>query len=179
MSRLSTIGDPIHVPRRHLNLCSPQAPSSSLPRSRLNGSPVLFVADVTAANRVRVRASPRRRPPPRPSRKFASTSSVRKLASLLGVARANDVLIRGIAVHPVSARGITSPSHADAEPRPAQLWCALRPDGELSVVELDDLPFSSFELDDAARPRDDPRMDGWLDGSDESSQPLGRSTVSR
>jgi hypothetical protein len=43
-------------------------------------------------------------------------------------------------------------------------------DGELSVVELDDLPATSFELDDAPAPYDE-RKDAWLDGSDPTSQP--------
>lgn len=43
-------------------------------------------------------------------------------------------------------------------------------DGEVNVVELDDLSVTSIELDDAPA-QDDTRTDIWVDGNDESSQP--------
>ncbi len=44
------------------------------------------------------------------------------------------------------------------------------PTGELTVVNLDGLPVTSFVLDDAPAP-DDERQDIWVDGTDETSEP--------
>jgi hypothetical protein len=91
-----------------------------------------------------------------------------KLAALLGVER-DDVVIRGLAVHPVSHAVYLSVARG----RGAQAGTALvrvDPAGELTVVNLDGLPVTTFALDDAPGP-DDARQDFWVDGTDESSQP--------
>lgn len=90
-----------------------------------------------------------------------------KLASLLGV-ESDDVVIRGMTVHPVSHAVYLSVARGrGAEAGPALVRVGT--DGELTVVELDDLPVTSFELDDAPAD-DDERKDAWLDGTDASSQ---------
>jgi len=91
-----------------------------------------------------------------------------KLAALLGVER-DDVVIRGMAVHPVSHAVYLS----IARGRGAQAGPALvraDPSGELTVVILEGLPVTSFALDDAPA-LDDQRQDVWVDGTDENSQP--------
>ena len=91
-----------------------------------------------------------------------------KLAALLGVER-QDVVIRGLAVHPVSHAVYLS----IARGRGAQAGPALvraDPVGELTVVTLAGLPVTSFALDDAPTP-DDERQDIWVDGTDENSEP--------
>ena len=91
-----------------------------------------------------------------------------KLASLLGV-EAEDVVIRGLAVHPVSHAAYLSVARGrGAESAPALVRAGT--DGELTVVDLDGLPSTSFELDDAPA-ADDERKDFWLDGTDPSSAP--------
>jgi hypothetical protein len=132
-----------------------------------DGSAVLFVADVTAAT-VYAFELPTEEAPATAVTEVRIDKLGAKLASLLGVAQ-DDVLIRGIAVHPVShAVYISVARGRGAQAGPAVVRATA--DGELSVVELDDLPVSSFELDDAPA-EDDARLDAWLDGSDESSQP--------
>ena len=70
-----------------------------------------------------------------------------KVASLLGVER-GDAVIRGMTVHPVSHAVYLSVARGRGpEAGPAIVRAGT--DGELSVVELDDLPVTSFELDDA------------------------------
>ena len=91
-----------------------------------------------------------------------------KLAALLGVER-QDVVIRGLAVHPISHAVYLS----IARGRGAQAGPALvraDPSGELTVVTLEGLPVTSFALDDAPA-LDDQRQDIWVDGTDEDSQP--------
>jgi hypothetical protein len=132
-----------------------------------DGAAVLFVADVTAATVYAFEL---------PGGEAADgDGEVRvdglgaKLASLLGVDR-DDVVIRGLAVHPRSRDvylSIARGRGAQAGPAVVRVDAAT---GELGVVELDGLPVTSFELDDAPA-EDDSRMDAWLDGSDEGTQP--------
>ena len=92
-----------------------------------------------------------------------------KLASLLGVDR-EDAVIRGMTVHPVSRAVFLSVARGrGAEAGPAVVRVGT--DGDLSVVDVDDLPVTSFVLDDAPA-ADDERLDAWLDGSSESSAPM-------
>ncbi|GAA4667718.1 hypothetical protein GCM10025780_07540 [Frondihabitans cladoniiphilus] len=91
-----------------------------------------------------------------------------KVAALLGVER-EDAVVRGIAVHPTSHAVYLSVARghgADAGPAIVRVGT----DGELSVVELDALPATTFELDDAPA-ADDERTDVWLDGTDPASAP--------
>jgi hypothetical protein len=136
------------------------------PDVRDDGTAVLFAADVSRATVFAFEL---------PSEEASSgTADVHvenlatKVASLLGV-DSQDAVIRGIAVHPVSHAVYLSVARgrgADAGP------VIVRADtnGDLSVVEVDDLPSTSFALDDAPAD-DDERKDAWLDGSDESSAP--------
>ena len=130
-----------------------------------DGSAVLFVSDVSAATVYAVEL---------PATESVPAMGVRvdhlgtKLAALLGVNR-EDIVIRGMAVHPVARAVYLS----IARGRGAQAGPALvRADasGVLSVVSLDGLPVTSFELDDAPAP-DDERTDIWVDGTDETSEP--------
>ncbi|MGI4893576.1 MAG: hypothetical protein ACRYF3_00485 [Janthinobacterium lividum] len=129
------------------------------------GSAVLFAADVAAATVFALEL------PPEPSTGGAAVDVEQlgaKLASLLGVGR-GDVLLRGMAVHPASHAvylSIARGRGADAGPALVRAGT----DGELSVVEVDQLTSTSFALDDAPAP-DDERQDVWLDGSDEGSAP--------
>ena len=70
-----------------------------------------------------------------------------KVASLLGVER-EDAVIRGMAVHPVSHAVYLSIARGRG-PEAGPVVVRAGTDGELSIVELDDLPVTSFELDDA------------------------------
>ena len=131
-----------------------------------DGAAVLFVADVARAT-IFAFELPEEAP-------AAETAEVRvdqlgaKLASLLGVER-GDAVIRGMTVHPVSHAVYLSVARGRGpEAGPAIVRAGT--DGELSVVELDDLPVTSFELDDAPT-ADDERMDHWLDGTEPTSQP--------
>ncbi|MCU1476535.1 MAG: hypothetical protein JWQ64_1228 [Subtercola sp.] len=150
-----------------------------------DGSAVLFVADVSQATLLAFEF---------PAEAPAAAADVRvdrlgaKLASLLGVER-TDVLIKGITVHPVSHAVYLSIARGRG-PEAGPAVVRADADGDLSVVELDDLPFTSFELDDAPA-ADDERKDVWLDSGDESTQqreingitlnfaqvPLQRSTI--
>jgi hypothetical protein len=129
------------------------------------GAAVLFVADVARARILAFEL---------PAEAAASAETdVRvdqlgaKLASLLGVER-TDILIKGITVHPDSHAVYLSIARGrGAEAGPAIVRAGV--DGELNVVELDDLPFTSFELDDAPA-ADDERKDVWIDSGDESTQ---------
>ncbi len=131
-----------------------------------DGAAVLFVADVARAT-IFAFELPAEAP-------AAEAAEVRvdqlgaKLASLLGVER-DDAVIRGMTVHPVSHAVYLSVARGrGAEAGPVVVRAGT--DGELSIVELDDLPVTSFELDDAPA-ADDERRDFWLDGSDPTSQP--------
>jgi hypothetical protein len=111
-----------------------------------------------------------------------------KTASLLGVDR-EDVLVRGMAVHPTSHAVYLSVARgrgADAAPALVRV----SPGGELSLVDLEDAPFARTALEDPPS-LDDERQDVWLDGTAEISQvleiagttlqlsrvPLSRSTI--
>jgi len=132
-----------------------------------DGAVVLFVADVAAAT-VYAFELPAEDAPATPVTEVRVDRLGAKLASLLGVER-DDVLIRGIAVHPLSKAVYLSVARGRGpEAGPALVRAGA--EGELSIVELDDLPFTSFALDDAPAD-DDTRTDVWLDGGDESSQP--------
>jgi hypothetical protein len=141
-----------------------------------DGRAVLFVADVTRATVHAFELAAESAPAA--SVTAASFTEVRvdalgaKLASLLGVER-DDVLIKGIAVHPVSHAVYLSVARgrgASAAPVVVRASASSSDtSGELSVVELDELPVTSTVLDDAPA-EDDERLDFWVDGSDESSQ---------
>jgi hypothetical protein len=90
-----------------------------------------------------------------------------KVAALLGVER-QDAVIRGMAVHPSSHAIYLSIARGRGAEAGAVV-VRVGTDGELSVVELDELPATSFELDDAPD-ADDERMDYWLDGTEPTSQ---------
>ncbi|HEY1532183.1 MAG TPA: hypothetical protein VGF80_15300 [Galbitalea sp.] len=90
-----------------------------------------------------------------------------KLAALLGVDR-EDAVIRGMAVHPVSHAVYVSVARGRG-PAAGPAVVRIGVDGELSVLEVDDLPVTSFALDDAPA-ADDERTDVWLDGTDPGSQ---------
>ena len=111
-----------------------------------------------------------------------------KTASLLGVDR-EDVLVRGMAVHPTSRAVYLSVARgrgADSAP----VLVRVSPSGELTLVDLDDAPFARTSLEDAPS-LDDERQDIWTDGTTESSEvfevagvtldiarvPLARSTI--
>jgi hypothetical protein len=136
------------------------------PQSSPNGAAVLFVADVARATVFAFELSP--------EGDAAAGSEVHvdqlgaKLASLLGVER-EDAVIRGMTVHPVSHAVYLSVARGRG-PEAGPAVVRIGTDGELSVVELDDLPATSFELDDAPA-ADDERMDVWLDGTESASEP--------
>jgi hypothetical protein len=111
-----------------------------------------------------------------------------KTASLLGV-DPEDAVVRGMAVHPTTGAVYLSVARGrGAAAAPALVRVSSR--GELSLVELDGVPYARITLDDAPDP-DDERLDIWTDGTAESSQPfaiagltlqvarvpLGRSTI--
>ncbi|MDF2442081.1 MAG: hypothetical protein JWR01_284 [Subtercola sp.] len=134
------------------------------------GGAVLFAADVTRA-RVVAFELPAETVVATPD---AATAPVRvdqlgaKLASLLGVTP-GDIVIRGLAVHPASHAvylSIARGRGADAGPAVVRAGT----DGDLSVVDVDDLAATSFDLDDAPA-TDDDRTDVWLDGVDPGSAP--------
>jgi hypothetical protein len=129
------------------------------------GSAVLFVADVARATIVAFEL-----PPEAPA---AEGAEVRvdhlgtKVASLLGV-ELGDAVIRGMAVHPTSHAVYLSIARGRG-PEAGPVIVRAGTDGELGIVEVDDLASTSFELDDAPD-ADDDRLDHWLDGSDPGSQ---------
>jgi hypothetical protein len=140
-----------------------------------DGGAVLIVADVAAAT-IRAFELPAEPTLAEPTPADSGAPEVHidrlgsKLASLLGVER-DDVLIRGIAVHPVSRAVYLSVARGrGAQAGPAIVRAGAGSDGALTVVDLDDLPVTSFELDDAPAV-DDERMDHWLDSGDEATQP--------
>jgi hypothetical protein len=131
-----------------------------------DGTAVLFAADVAAAA-VRAFELPAE-PPANGSSEVSVDQLGSKVASLLGVEK-GDALIRGLTVHPSSHAVYLSISRGyGPEAGPAIVRVGM--DGELSVVEIDDFPTTSFQLDDAPA-ADDERMDFLLDGSDPTSQP--------
>jgi hypothetical protein len=132
-----------------------------------DGNAVLFAADVTRAT---VFAFELRSETPAADGAVVNVDHLgSKVASLLGVER-EDAVIRGMTVHPASRAVYLSVARGrGAEAGPAIVRVGT--DGQLSIVELDDLPVTSFELDDAPAP-DDERLDAWLDGTDSTSQPM-------
>jgi hypothetical protein len=131
-----------------------------------DGDAVLFVADISAARILAFELPPE---------DCTTAGDVRvdrlgaKLASLLGVDR-DDVLIRGIATHPDSHAVYLSVARGRG-PQAGAVVVRVGADSELSIVELDELPVTSLDLDDAPA-ADDDRLDALLDGSDESSEPV-------
>lgn len=111
-----------------------------------------------------------------------------KLASLLGVER-GDVVVRGMAVHPVSHAVYFSVARGHGADATAAV---VRVDagGVPNLVDLNASSSARVDLDDAPS-ADSEAQDVWLDGSDESSEtkvlygvelgiariPLGRSTI--
>jgi hypothetical protein len=131
-----------------------------------DGTAVLFAADVARATIFAFEL------PPEAAASAGADVNVDKLgakvASLLGVAR-EDAVIRGMTVHPASHAVYLSIARGrGSEAGPVVVRADT--DGELSVADLDALPTTSFQLDDAPA-ADDERMDAWLDGSDPSSEP--------
>ncbi|HEX4443676.1 MAG TPA: hypothetical protein VHZ81_08915 [Galbitalea sp.] len=129
-----------------------------------DGTAILFAADVARATIFAFEL-----PPEVPAGTDAEVNVDQlgaKIASLLGVGR-EDAVIRGLTVHPVSRAVYLSVSRG---PEAGAAVVRVDTDGGLGVVELDDLPVTSFELDDAPT-ADDERKDAWLDGSDPTSQP--------
>jgi hypothetical protein len=89
-----------------------------------------------------------------------------RVASLVGVAR-GEVRVRGMAVHPDSLAAYVSVTRGHgASAIPVLVRIA---DGELSVVDVVNVPFAMVTLDDAPEPDDD-RQDVFLDGSHEDSE---------
>ncbi|RFA09275.1 hypothetical protein B7R54_08570 [Subtercola boreus] len=150
------------------------------PAPTLEGGAVLFAADVTRARVVAFELPAEQTAGEQTAEQQTAepldvaAPAVRvdqlgtKLASLLGVAP-GDAVIRGIAVHPVSREvylSIARGRGADAGPALVRAGA----DGQLSVVDVDELPATSFDLDDAPA-EDDERKDVWLDGIDPGSAP--------
>jgi hypothetical protein len=131
-----------------------------------DGGAVLFAADVARATVVAFEL-----PAEAPADESATVNVDQlgsKVASLLGV-EIGDAVVRGMTVHPTSHAVYLSVARGrGSEAGPAIVRVGT--DGNLQVVELDDLPTTSFELDDAPA-ADDERMDAWLDGTEASSQP--------
>jgi hypothetical protein len=130
------------------------------------GTAVLFAADVSEATIFAFEL-----PPEQPSPDGSTVNVDRlgsKLAALLGVDRV-DAVIRGITVHPVSHAVYLSVARGrGAEAGPVIVRAGT--DGDLSIIELDRVPSTSFELDDAPA-ADDERTDVYLDGIDPASAP--------
>jgi hypothetical protein len=155
------------------------------PGAAPDGGAILFVADIAEARILAFELPPEDRAT---AGEVAVDRLGAKLASLLGVER-DQALIRGISAHPDSRAVYLSVARGRGRQAGAVV-VRVGADGELSIVELDQLPVTAFELDDAPA-ADDERQDALLDGSDEASQrmeingitldvarvPLARSTV--
>ncbi|HEY2556962.1 MAG TPA: hypothetical protein VGI08_07635 [Diaminobutyricibacter sp.] len=135
------------------------------PDASSDGTAVLFVADVARAT---IFAFELPAETPAAGTGVAVEKLGTKIASLLGVER-EDAVIRGMTVHPTSHAVYLSVARGRG-PEAAPVLVRAGTDGELSVVELEDLPVTSFELDDAPAAEDE-RMDYWLDGNESTSQP--------
>ncbi len=85
-----------------------------------------------------------------------------QLATYLGVNR-DDVLVRGLAIHPISQAAYLSVMRGRGDAAQPVL-IRLRADGLLTDVPLVDVPFAAATLDDAPA-EDDERQDVALDGS--------------
>jgi hypothetical protein len=131
-----------------------------------DGATVLFVADVARATVFAFELPPEA--PPTETAELQIDQLGAKIASLLGVERA-DAIMRGLTVHPVSHAAYLSIARGRG-PEAGAVVVRAGTDGELSVVEVDDLVATSFELDDAPS-ADDERMDFLLDGFDATSAP--------
>jgi hypothetical protein len=126
----------------------------------------LFVADVSAAAISAIDVSDTTAPDDAPVEVEQLST---KIASLLGVER-NDVLVRGMAVHPVSHAVYLSVARGrGVDAMPALIRVA--PGNALELVDLTAVPFARTTLDDAPSP-DDERLDVWLDDSTESSETM-------
>jgi hypothetical protein len=91
-----------------------------------------------------------------------------KLAAVLGVGR-DDVVIRGLAVHPVTQAVYLSVTRGRGmSALPVIVRVA---DGQLSEVQLVDVPFAAVSLDDAPGV-DDEREDVSLDGTSEEGEDM-------
>jgi hypothetical protein len=147
---------------------------------------ILFVADVSAAAVLAVDVADAGDPDG--ARPVDVEHLGAKTASLLGV-DPEDAVVRGMAVHPSSGAVYLSVARGrGAEAAPALV--RISAGGELSLVELEGVPYARTTLDDAPAP-DDERLDIWTDGTAENSQPyeiagitlqlarvpLGRSTI--
>ena len=149
-----------------LKLQSP-GPLLFSPHVAADGVAVLFVTDVSAATVHAVELPTDGSGPADGSVRVDQLGA--KVAALLGV-EPDDVVIRGMAVHPVSRAVYLSIARGHgAQAAPALVRAD--PAGELSVVVLDGLPFTSFVVDDAPT-ADDGRKDVWVDGTDENSKPM-------
>jgi hypothetical protein len=131
-----------------------------------DGTAVLFAADVARATVVAFELPPEATADETAAVNVGQLGS--KVASLLGVERA-DAVVRGMTVHP-TARAVYLSIARGRGPEAGPAIVRVDTDGDLSVVELDGLPATSFELDDAPA-ADDERMDVWLDGTEPTSQP--------
>ncbi len=136
------------------------------PELSSDGAAVLFAADVARATVFAFELPPETSAPEGAEVNVDGLGT--KIASLLGVER-DDAVIRGMTVHPASHAVYLSIARGrGAEAGPVVVRAGT--DGELGIVELDDLAVTSFQLDDAPAD-DDERQDFWLDGSDPTSQP--------
>lgn len=131
-----------------------------------DGAAVLFAADVSRARILAFTLPPEAEGGPAADVTLDHLGA--GLASLLGVER-EDAVTRGLAAHPGSHAVYLSVSRGRGAEAAAAIVRA-DADGGLSVVELDDLAVTEYELDDAPA-ADDERMDVWLDGSDPASEP--------
>jgi hemin uptake protein HemP len=92
-----------------------------------------------------------------------------RTASLLGVER-DDVVVRGMAVHPSSHAVYLSVARGrGADAIPALIRVSTT--GELEVVDLESVPFARTDLDDAPS-RTDERLDVWLDDSTDTTETM-------
>ena len=130
------------------------------------GAAVLFAADVARAA-VLAFELPAEAPATGPSEVNVDQLGS-KVAALLGVEK-TDAIIRGMTVHPGSHAVYLSIARGRG-PEAGPAIVRVGTDGDLTVVDVDDVPVTSFQLDDAPS-ADDDRMDFLLDGNDPTSQP--------
>ncbi|WP_167045087.1 hypothetical protein [Salinibacterium sp. ZJ454] len=121
---------------------------------------ILFVADNSAAAivAIEVEAASRTDVAAPPVEVVGVTS---RLAAYLGASR-DDVLIRGMAVHPVSRAIFLSVMRGRGNEAVPVLVRVL-PTGDLEAVDFENVPFATTAVDDAPSP-EDARTDVWLDG---------------
>jgi hypothetical protein len=124
---------------------------------------ILFVADNAAA---RIWAADVADPGPQAGPEPFDLESIDvKVASFLGV-EASDIVIRDLAVHPVSHHAYLSVQRGRGDAARAVLVRVSGLDGAVTEVTLDGVPLASVELDDAPAP-DDERLDITLPVGDE------------